>query len=119
MVDGKTDSHAGCNISGVSDFLKIRPNGNREIKEDLVENIEDGDHPFQIGQRVSDKNDDQAGVFQGQDLALTKAYDAFSDQRAQVIVDQIVDHKQDGHLLNRILEFLHHQQNRKSDKNAN
>jgi hypothetical protein len=58
---------------------------------------------------------DHAEIFQGQDPALSETDDAFTDERAEKIIDRIVDDEEDRHSCTSS-RTLNQQQDRKGDE---
>ena len=93
VIDGKAHGHAGGNIPRISDFLEIGSDGDGKIKENMIENKKSCHDPFETGAGIGDEYENQTEIFKGKDFSLPMANDAFSDDRAQVEVDDIIDDK--------------------------
>ena len=63
MVDGETHGDAGCDVLGVSNFLKIGLDGDVEIVKDLVQNVKNHNQPFGLNGCICHKNKYQAEIF--------------------------------------------------------
>jgi len=111
MVYGEADGHAGCNIFGVPNLLKIGSDRDGKIKKNVVKNVEGAKEYLGFHECVCQKYEYEAGIFQGQYFSLSKPYNTFPNDGAEKIVDQVIYYKKNSDFLNGKLEFLDHEKN--------
>ena len=81
-------------------FLEIGSDCNGKIKENMIQNEKRCHHPFGRGQGIGINMRTRLKYSRDKTLRSPKRIMLFPIKRAQIIVDDIIDHKKDGHFLN-------------------
>ena len=55
VIDGKAHGHTGCDIARIADLLEIGSDRDWKIKENMIQDVKDRHHPFEICGGIGDK----------------------------------------------------------------
>jgi len=116
MVDSEPDGHAGSDIGRFGDFLKEGADGDCTVEKNMIDDVEQGYYQPAVDKGVGNKYKNECPIFHRKNFLFSKPVDASANKGGKIVIDAVVQEKEDSDFLDGIIEFLHQEEDSKGDK---